>query len=264
MKNYIIKFRFIALLFLGFYASAGIVEISNIKDILNYLDINQRSIVVFDIDNTLLRPTTSLGSDEWFSSLVEENLVINHEIKLKNSKDVISAVNKSLPLYFHVNSKIDLIPTELDLSKDVRDIESCCGHTICLTARSLKMVDITLKQLEKNGLVFKVPELSSQDLIMKFNYPCTYKEGVLFCGNNDKGKILLFFLDNINYIPEHIIFVDDKIKNIKSVEKASISRGLKFTGFLYTGCEKFVKSFNKDLVNKELEKFLSKYPFNFH
>lgn len=246
-------------LFISINIDARIYQISRISNVLKYLVSESKppnnlskKLVVFDIDNTLLNPSTDLGSDQWVSYKVKEGLDTGMEMQ--------AAYDKVLPLYFHMCNYIELVPTEKKLVAEVRDIEKNCDHVICLTARSTCLAEKTFEQLDKNNLLFDVPEIDHEKLELPNG--SLYQHGVLFCGHNCKGNILSKFLDAINYIPDEIIFVDDKEKNLTAVQGPIEGRNIKFTGLRYTGCDKRVAAFNMDQANKEQKEFLKKHPLN--
>src|SRR5204863_9626140 len=90
--------------------------------------------------------------------------------------------------------------------------------TMALTTRSLFVAERTLKQLENILIYFLIPGISQDDLVLIMPHPCFYKNSILFSGNNDKGSALIHFFEIMNYYPEKIIFIDDKMKYILSVE----------------------------------------------
>lgn len=233
------------------FVAAEIHEICNIKEVLNYLDPNLKQIVVFDIDNTLLCPVADLGSDQWFSYLVKQNIA--------NGLGPIAACDQVLPTYYHIQKYIDLIPTESDLVASVKVIEQACAHTICLTARSpLQLINITLEQLSKNSLAFNIPEIDHVRLALPGN--SVYQDGVLFCGHSCKGLVLSHFLNACHYQPDQIILVDDKLYNLENVEKQLVLAGIQFIGLRYAGCDERIAKFDFNQTSQDLENFLSKYP----
>ena len=56
-------------------------------------------------------PSTHLGSDQWFCSLVKDHV--------DNGVDRKSAIQQILPLYFHLHQHIDLTVTESTLAEDI-------------------------------------------------------------------------------------------------------------------------------------------------
>lgn len=226
------------------------IDIYRIKEIARYL-VNKRTLVIFDIDNTLLRPKTNLGSEQWFSHLVQE--------RIQHGFDLASAFNHVLPLYRHVHLNSDMILTEQDLNEDIADIIDVCDHAICLTARSEPLAQRTIDQLHKHGLRFHVAACVDCDYYVP--HVAHYKSGILFCGHNDKGDVLSAFLDDINYTPEVIIFVDDKEKNLHAVEVVAKRRNIEFIGLRYAGCDEQVNSFDYAETEQEWQDFLEQYPF---
>lgn len=127
------------------------------------------------------------------------------------------------------------------------------------------MVQTTMEQLTKNNLNFPnnpyAHMFPSPEHSFNLPHPHMYKNNVLFCGLNDKGAVLLAYLDHINYKPDLIIFIDDKAKNISSVESAVQQRKIKFVGLRYAGCDQRIQEFNHELTKQELQEFLNKYPY---
>lgn len=74
-----------------------------------------------------------------------------------------------------------------------------------------------------------------------------YKQGVLFTCNVPKGKVLEAFLKRIKWRPSKIIFTDDKMKNLQSVQNFCQQAHIPFRGFHYTG----VAAMPVELLNKK-------------
>lgn len=223
----------------------------NLNEVLSYLSISKKQLVVFDIDNTLLRAPTHLGSDQWISAIVKHNMT--------NGMSCHEAWSQILPLYFHIHKYIDLVPTEDNVVDTISEIEKICKHTICLTARCpINMVEITCQQLAKNRLIFQVPEIDHLKLTLPGN--SVYQNGVLFCGNNCKGDVLMHFLKACHYSPDEIILVDDKLYNLEAVAKQLANFNISFVGLRYAGCDSLIADLNLLNTNEELDIFLEQYP----
>ena len=245
MKKYVSIFLLSIVVSYGLYAT----ELSRIKHVLAYSP-DRDTLVVFDIDNTLLIPATDLGSDQWFSYLVQEQI----DAGLEHD----AALAKIVPVYEHVQCRKELIPTEPYLSYAVKQIQEQCSHVICLTARSNLLAERTLEQLAKNSLNFHISQM--QTYVFDIYASSIYKNGVIFCANNNKGSVLLHFLDVIGYRPKRIIFVDDKEKNLSDVKYAVSQRAIEYNGLRYCGCDQRVAAFNAQQVAQELKELLVEYP----
>ncbi len=242
----------VASLLVNLNLSAEIHEIKQISEVLSYINANQQQIVIFDIDNTLLCPAQDLGSDQWFSYHLKQHM--------HNGLDLATAVNLILPTYIHLQNHLELIPTEACLVENLKSIELACNHTICLTARSLGLVTRTCEQLAKNQLFFQVPEINHAKLSLPNH--SLYQDGVLFCGNNCKGTVLIKFLEACHFAPTQIILVDDKLYNLQAVEKQLSAFNIHFVGLRYAGCDERIANFDSAKTQIELVNFLAQNPLN--
>ncbi|MDR1334919.1 MAG: DUF2608 domain-containing protein [Holosporaceae bacterium] len=86
----------------------------------------------------------------------------------------------------------------------------------------------------------------------------TFSSGILFSITQDKGVVLRAFLEKIpSYKFKKIIFIDDKMKHLKSVETVADEIGAEFVGIEYTIAKK-KKRTPADLtkIKRELVNFL--------
>lgn len=247
--------RYTHLLYLGaliLHATtyAHIITIKSMWELLQYLPSqNVPTLVIFDIDNTLLHPTTDLGSDQWFSAMLEKNGATH---------DYHAALHATLPLCFHVHHHIDLMLTEPDLATCLQQVETRCDHTICLTARSPVLCEKTLKELNKNNLDFHIPEFDYVSLNLP--HSSIYRRGVLFCGGNTKDVVLAEFLRAIHFAPQMIVCVDDKESNLRLVERITQQMNIPSILIRYAGCDDRVAAYDAAAAEKHLNAFLEKHP----
>ncbi len=229
------------------YAFTDIYEFEEVKQ---FVDSKKKTLFILDIDNVVLRAATVVGSDQWFSATIKhycQEGLTTHE-----------AIHKVLSLYCHLNEYHEWIPVESNAHEHVLHLQGLCDHVVCLTARSTCLVDATLKHLKKHSLLFYVP--GCDDVVMHTTFPAVYKEGVLFCGLNEKSDVLRSFLSHIKYEPEVIIFVDDKAYNLHIVESVAHEIGAEFIGLRYAGCDAWVAEYDHAQAEYELHAFLKEYP----
>jgi hypothetical protein len=229
----------------------GTPEIYHIKDVINYIDPSKRTLVLFDIDNTLLAPATDFGSDHWYDHLIRQ--------KIAKGMDKTTAFNQLFPLILHLHLHVDLVPIESTLAEDIACIQQLCDSTLFLTARSPVLIERTLYHLQRHSLKFHGLEL--QEHTFNFEKPCVYKHGVLSCGWNNKGKVLIIFLKLINYMPEVIIFIDDKQHHLDAVKTALEGTGIEFIGIRYAGSDHKAHRLNPEHIENELQAFLMTHPY---
>lgn len=84
-------------------------------------------------------------------------------------------------------------------------------------------------------------------------YPI-FKSGIIFTCGLEKGPILKKVLDNLNFNPTEIVFIDNKLKNLESVACFCKDKRIKFTGILYTKVqEELTYAFDFETVQKQLD-----------
>jgi hypothetical protein len=216
--------------------NAFITESNRLATILKYINPLNNTLVIFDIDNTITHPEIEFGSDEWFC----------HKIAQKKAEgfDDLTAIYYVLPLLFYAQFNINLEPTEDGIPELIQYLTENGIAVMALSTRSLPIVERTLEQLDNIDIHFCMPDIEPHDLILPMHHPCFYKNGILFAGNNDKGEALHTFFEMMNYQPDAVIFIDDKLKYLHSVEKALEKYEIPFVGIRYSGCDERVKNFD--------------------
>lgn len=244
MKKHYILIIFL-LIPLNFYAH--IIETVNMADILPYID--QETLVIFDIDNTIAEPEQTIGSDEWFYYKVQK---IMQQKKINQTY----AISEAVGFFILIHRVIQLRPIETLTPHLIRFLQNDGIHTIALTARSLPIVQRTIEQLLLLGIDFSRTELLDHELDFILTHPGKYKNGIIFCGENNKGTVLTEILTYANYRPKKIVFIDDKRKNLLLVEHAVTQDHIDFIGIHYTRLEEKVSKFDPLLAEQQFSHFL--------
>ena len=223
-------------------ADTQIIESNTIKEVEKHIKNPSETLIIFDIDNTLAAPEKELGSDEWFNYLVAQ--------KMREGFDAFQALNLQLPKYFYAQFNVPLILIEKTSPEFLDYLQKNGVNHMALTARSLYIADRTTDQLHNIGIKFSAQKFN--DLALNLAHPAILKSGILFSGNNDKGDSLISFFDTCNYHPKKVIFIDDKHKNLLSVENAILNRQIEFVGIRYSGADEKVKNFNPEAAAQQL------------
>jgi FMN phosphatase YigB (HAD superfamily) len=219
--------------------------ITSIKDI--HGDIRnadpKKTLLVFDIDNTLLRMKSFVGTDEWVAWQLDM-------LRTDPNNKFIVARNE-----FHLYDM-----WEQWLTHGTYETEVLENHTkvlleeyietgykiILLTARGKQLSKITIECLKEH---FDIGNLFRSDLMFSNNRHL-YTNGIYFTTGDDKGKCLgalLQFLEfQARFVPEKIFFIDDNERNVDHVEcyfkENPISA--KVYLYLYRFCQKFHDEFH--------------------
>jgi hypothetical protein len=111
-----------------------------------------------------------------------------------------------------------------------------------------------IAELHKHGYYFDkswkdVGSIDLKSLIKDaIDFNPVYKHGILFVDQTGKkGPVLNAFLKYVEIKPKKIIFVDDKSKNLLSVEKFAKQHNIEFVGIKYTKALE-----DKDVVNTDI------------
>lgn len=236
-----------------------IVESMSIEDIYQHIkpsEFNEDTLVIFDIDNTIAYPGPNyhLGSEQWFYSTLE-----NYQAQGMTSDQALAAL---LPLSFQILEYTWMVPVEPTTVHAINDLQKKGIIAIALTARSLDLTHRTLEQLWRIGIHFNGKGPAQCPIVSDSNGkpPALYIQGIIFSAGRDKGEALIDWLNQMNYHPKKIIFIDDKIKNITTVQKAVRKRNYPFVGLRYGYLDAYKKSITPEIMEKELQDFIKNNP----
>lgn len=242
------KLFFSASIFFVSLLQADIIEIQHIDDIRPY--VIENALCLFDIDDTLIDNPFSLGSPPWRSW-------VKSKLSSYNSNFVLY---DALTLYIAQHAPYKTVePTTAPLIADLQDR----GHTaLAFTARGrtqwyttdIDGVDrFTHAQLNHVGIDFKKtalpPELQNLE-------PTYFDNGIIFAQHIKKGDLLTHLFKDLKYCPSLIIFIDDKLDQVQSVEAAVKQSGIPYIGFWYRRSEMDRKNFNAMTANIQMESLL--------
>lgn len=261
-KSALITFCLALGLFAAYYwftAPDVIVKSNRITDVYKYIkpnEYNKNLLVIFDIDNTIGKMPTNLGSDQWFYAKVDQ---------LKtHGKSFEQALNLVLPELFHIQFHSWIVPIEKDTVSVINTLQEKGVTVIALTARSLELTQRTIEQLHHLGIHFTKTDPYECPLTHGHGHGKAglYIDGIIFSGEHSKGEMIVSWFKQIKYRPKKIIFIDDKLKNLQSVEKALHNRDYPFIGIRYGHEDDQVHNFTLESVADEEATFFAKHPFN--
>jgi FMN phosphatase YigB (HAD superfamily) len=232
---------FVSLSLVTLSLCAPIYEIKHIDQVLNYVQ-NKNDLVVFDLDNTLIRANTLEANSEWFDW---------HFAQLKSHGYTTDEILKQIePIHNAAQQKAITRPIEPDTDRIINALQVKGLHPIALTARG--SVDLTEKQLKKTRIDFKknAPDKNICYVFNNLAQPAFYIPGILLAGGNDKGLVLKDFLKHLKSKPKTIIFVDDRLDNIQHVEKTAQQLKIPFIGLRYGYLDPEVDLFKTNMEQK--------------
>jgi hypothetical protein len=190
-----------------------ITQIYKIKEIEKEIDEN--TLIAFDLDNTLLAPQTYYGSVEW-----EEELLKKY-IQQGFSKN--KALDKANKLWYIAQEKIKLKLIENNSHELINQWKKK-SNIIGLTARDFQVKDITFNQLKLNNLLFTNFDKILDNLHL----------GTLYCAGQSKSKILSNFIEKVlDKHPKKILLIDDQKYNLEDLLLSSLNKNFEIKCFHY-------------------------------
>jgi hypothetical protein len=258
-------------------------ETSSIKDV--FLKISEKShkygphevLVVFDIDNTLLKMNNDLGSDQWFSwqeKMMDtktcsyfcvandfENLLKIQGILFSLGR--MNLVENEIPLYFQELKKMQVKAIFLTsrnimfrslTEKALREnnIESTDQELGTNLHLPYSFLPYNLKNIEEAGITSEEAQLAN----LKEARPVTFYNGLYMTSGQHKGVMLKSLLHKYKLKFKAIIFVDDHQKHVDRMYQI-LGDEIDLTAFRYTKLDSEVVKFHeasKEEVKKKWEK----------
>lgn len=227
--------------------SSIIVESNTIKDVLNYTK-NDQTLVIFDLDNTLVYPKKDVGGDAWFSYQMKQ--------KISTGMSYEDALAVVLPLFFNVQDSLTLYPVETETPNILNFLEKQGIIALGLTARSLPLIARTHVQLKEAGLRLTKSPIFDRELSFNFNKPAVLNHGIMFCNNVNKGTVLINVLRTCDFKPTTIVYVDDKLSHLLEVQKECLDNNIHFIGLRYGKLDEFVSRFDPLRAEQQLAELL--------
>jgi len=211
---------------------------------------DKNTLVIFDVDYVLIMPT-------------DESTINRHPYRKKLWKEIENRQDKEQVrvLYGAIRAKTKwrlVDPRVLSIFKFLKEHRiPTIALTSIFTGKSgviKKIEDWRIKQLKSFGFDFLSLSPIKQNIYMK-NLEVTdgipmMKEGVILTAHIDKGKVLESILKRAEYLPKKIVFIDDDMLNIKSLEKLAYKLGVEFFGVHYTAVSKMPEP----IINEKIEK----------
>lgn len=226
----------LALLLLAVGARADVREIKSMAEIVPSLDTS--TLLVFDIDNTLVEPVGNIGSDQWYYYLVK---AVARDDKTLTADQ---AEEKAGGIWTRELDRIVPKPVEALTPALVREQQKRGLKVMALTARAASDAPATFRQLEKIGVDMTASAVRKDDLATE--QKGLYSRGVFFVGEGpDKGKTLASFLKKIGLRPKRVVFVDDKPHHVKNMDAAMAAEGIPSVSFRYGATDAKVNAFNE-------------------
>jgi hypothetical protein len=234
-------------------AVCPIFDIYSIESVLDYIQ-GHDSLVIFDVDNTLVRTEQEIGSEAWAYWVVQK--------KLKQGMFPSRAIDSMFELFCHVHNHIEVFPVEEQTVHVLHKLKELDVATICLTGRPNRMIDRTCEQLKNIGCELNIPDVFLKSRSFTLKHPVELSQGVICGGMNDKGDVLATIIDSFPYtLPETVIFIDDKKSCVESLAKTCCKHTTGYKGLRYGFLDDKSTKFDPEKAEEQLSELLKIHVF---
>ncbi len=215
------------LLFLGSLSPlfGEIIEAPHFCDINSHVD--EETLVILDIDDTVLIHAQMLGCDEWF--------LYRNKMRQNEGMSFSEALEKTVAEYdaIHYLTQMEIVEPGTEAIIDALQKK---GYTVMgLTTRGLGLATRTVHQLKEKGIDLTRTCPGTEEAYFQIKgHGVIYRKGVLLTSGTHKGEALFRLCERIGYEPKRIVFLNDKSTHIKEIEDYAKQRNIPFLGLRYS------------------------------
>ncbi len=208
-----------------------VIEHKYIEEILPYIHAqqdHQHTLIIFDIDETLIKLDSHFGTHHWAKHYVKQQEAMGFS-RTKALTSEHKIYMETLPHRTYTFTE----PTTPTVFKAIKESNAI---VMGLTKRPQQFAPLTVTQLKALDINFSFPHLDTKKNSIPRSNTHIYHSGIVFGCEKGKGHALLDILKKAKYTPRRIIFIDDLLQNIKNVETAlkKFDQTIDFTGIHYT------------------------------
>ncbi len=224
------------------------------KKITENLKSHPRTLVVFDIDNTVLAMKTNFGSDQWFNWKAEE--------VMKKDPELFDVVLAWQEIAYQLG---EMRTTEKEVPLVIKRLQDKRLPVFALTSRSPYYRGPTERELTKNNIDFSRTAIGKKGIPYKFIPPgqkreVDYMNGIFMTQGLHKGQMLEYIIRRYKLTKafSQIVFIDDSKKNVDRVFESFDKKPIDILSILYTKEDKRVNEFLQsprlqEITDKKLE-----------
>jgi len=222
----------------GFFATKNFQDVIRATSKINTIIKPQETLIVFDIDNTLLKFSTDFGSEQWF--LWQSEMLNNKFVGLPLVSNTLANI---LEVQSWIYKRYPMEIVDIRQKSWITQLKKQYAGIIALTSRSLNVHDATLREIFRNKLKFS----SASELCLKnegklylpyqlehlnesglttsdvANFKLgpanfvVFDRGAFLTQGQNKGIMLKTLLHRMARKFKSVIFIDDRLKHIEAM-----------------------------------------------
>lgn len=217
---------------------AQIEELDRFSSLESHL--TKETLLILDIDDTLLIPVQMLGCDEWFC----------HRLKEKGKTcDSNTALEKTLAEWEAIRHLSQMQVVEPGTEAIITSLQERGFMMMGMTTQGLALATRTHQQLVQNGFhIIRTTPMKGDCYLMVEDHGVLYRNGILFTSGTPKGPALFALFDQMKFTPKRLVFVNDKKSHLRDVEQEAEKRGVEFVGLRYAYADQHKALFSPDVA----------------
>lgn len=218
---------------------ARVLETNRMSDLLQEIDDN--TVVFFDIDDTLIYIPTMMGNSVWWNYC--------QNVASKNNWDQIKVATVLWPLLHQAAIKVKTELVDETAPELIKGLQDRGIPVFGLTARSRQILGdyafdmTTILDLSRLGIIFTQTEIDMPAL----------RGGVLFTNTQLKGPFVERFLKKLKQKKTKVVFIDDNLYQVQSVDSCMATLKIPTVCFRYSKMDKAYENFDPTVANIQLK-----------
>lgn len=232
-------------------ANAEIIETKHVADILP--SVEENTLVLFNIAEVLTDSEISLGSSPWRQYLRSKKATLPNRPNC--------SVHDALT--WLVFNQVPHRPVEPNTPGLIKELQQDGIAVAAFTSRGKSewyttnvqgvdtITESVLASLDINFINSSLPFVFIQ--VEGSSFLAHYRNGIFYSDHMEKGDFLKQLLQDSGHLPKNVVFVDDKLDSLKSVEAALNELNIPFQGFWYTRTKENYKNFSPMVAHVQLD-----------
>lgn len=221
-------------------------ETNSLMSILEFVE--RDTMVISDLDNTLMESSQQLGSSQWADDLGTK--------LLEAGKSYEEADRLVTPLWCEVQPQIKVQTIDPETKTMLQMLQTNGNDFFIMTTRNRPEIQFTHRQLSSLQLHPFLNYMSNTNFEVSVSRGDSifYVRGVLFSTSlHKKGIALKAFFNQINRLPKRLVFIDDKWSHVKDIGLLADQLGIEYVGVRYSGADQRVNSYNPEIARIQYE-----------
>lgn len=231
-----------------FPLQAEIIKTDKIEETIE--GASDQTLVLFNIAEVLMDTEMSLGTQAW-------RKYVRSRLTPQLHDELTLFVFKHVPPKTPEPETASLIASLQEKGVPVLAFTSRGRHE-WYSSQIQDIDSLTENALRQIGIDFANTHLPSNLAQLDSIFGDYYHAGIIYATNSyEKGEMLTKLVELTHYLPNKIIFVDDKADSLKTVEKAANEMKIPFTGYAYSRTSKQHANFDPMIAHIQLDWLVS-------